>query len=77
MNTIFLQVFGTKDVSKCFQDIKYTTMDQTPTFSNILPSLSFLEMTSSPSTNKTPPHSLPFSPQLGLNLQKTFLLFRG
>ena len=70
MNTI--KVFSTTDLTKCFQDIRKNTMDQTPTFSNILPNLSFSEMTSSPST-KTPPLSLPFSPQLGLHLQKTVL----
>ena len=64
----FSASFPTKDFTKCFQDTKYTTIDQTPTFSNILPSLSFSEMTSSPSTNKTPPLSLPFSPQLGVHL---------
>jgi hypothetical protein len=47
-------------------------MDQTHTFSNILPSLSFLDITRSTST-KTPLLSLPFSPQLGLHLQKTVL----
>ena len=47
-------------------------MDQTPTFSNILPSLSFLDMTRSTSS-KTPLLSLPFSPQFGLHLQKTVL----
>ena len=70
MNTI--QVFSTTDLTKCFQDIRYNTMDQNPTFFNILPSLSFSEMTSTPLT-KTPPLSLPFSPQLGLHLQKTVL----
>ena len=47
-------------------------MDPTPTFSNILPSLSFSEMTSSPSA-MTPHLALPFSQQLGLHLQKTLL----
>jgi hypothetical protein len=47
-------------------------MDQTPTFSNNFPSLSFLDMTRSTSS-KTPLLSLPFSPQLGLHLQKTVL----
>ena len=70
MNTI--QVFSTTDLTKCFQDIRYNTMDQTPTFSNILPSLSFSEMTSSHSA-KTTRHALPFSQQLGLHLQKTVL----
>ena len=45
---------------------------QNPTFFNILPSLSFSEMTSSHSA-KTTRHALPFSQQLGLHLQKTVL----
>ena len=59
-------------MTNCFQNIRYTTMDPTPTFSNIFPSLSFLEMTSSPSA-MTLCLALPFSQQLGLHLQTTVL----
>ena len=75
MNTISLQVFSTKELSKCFQDIKYNTIDQTLTFSNILPSLSFSEMTSSPSTKSTPFSSLLRS--VAFTCRKLVLLFKG
>ena len=61
--------------TKCFQDIKYTTMDQTPTFSNILPRLSFSEMTSSPYTSSTHFPSLLHS--MAFTCRRLVLLFRG
>ena len=46
------------DLTKCFQYIRYYTMDQTPTFFNILPSLLFSEMTSPTYQDSTPFSSL-------------------